>query len=70
LAVGQWTGMKVTNGTTIGVAGHTWFVLFFRNNTDAQIGVYTFTGTISTTTLQSAVGMTASTIYLIACRIA
>ena len=70
LAVGQWTGMKVTNGTTIGVAGHTWFVLFFRNNTDAQIGVWTFTGTISTTTLQSAVGMTASTIYLIACRIA
>ena len=70
LAVGEWTAMKVANGTTIGVAGQTWFVLFFRNNTDAQIGVYRFTGTISTTTIQNAVGMTLSQIYLIACRIA
>lgn len=70
LAVGEWTAMKVANGTTIGVAGQTWFVLFFRNNTDAQIGVYIFTGTISTTTIQTAVGMTQSQIYLIACRIA
>jgi hypothetical protein len=70
LNVGQWTGMKVANGTTIGVAGHTWFVLFFRANTDSQIGVWTFTGTISTSTIQSSVGMDASTIYLVACRIA
>jgi len=62
--------MKVSSGTTIGVAGHTWFVLFFRNNTDAQIGVYKFTGTTTAGAIQTAVGMTVSVIYLVACRIA
>ena len=70
LAIGEWTAMKVSSGTTIGVAGHTWFVLFFRNNTDAQIGVYKFTGTTTAGAIQTAVGMTVSVIYLVACRIA
>lgn len=71
LAIGQWTGMKVASGTTIGVAGHTWFVIFLRNNTDSQLGVYVLAGQATALALQQAINMAnPSTIYLIACRIA